>query len=756
MGQVFRALDTKLNRPVAVKFLPEDLADPAARRRFQREAQMASSLNHPHILTVHDVGEFEGRQYLVTEFVDGGTLRDWASETRRTWLEVVELLTGVADALAIAHDARILHRDIKPANILLSKSGYAKLADFGLAKLIEPAAPPDEAPTLTELATMRGLVIGTLAYMSPEQAACQNLDARSDVFSFGVVLYEMLAGRRPFEGATNLEILQQVIEASPQPLPQEIPVEVRQVVQRALAKAPAERYQSMRELAADLRRISRQGGEAQRTKQGNLKWAGVAAALLMAAGASLWIANWNAGSAQRIRSIAVLPLQNLSRDPDQEYLAGGMTEALANGLGQIGALNVISRTSVMRYQGTQKSAPEIARELHVDALVEGSVQRSDGNVLISVQLVDGGDDHQLWAKSYQRATTDVLALQNEVAQAIATEIRVKLTSQEQARLNNARAIRPEAQEAYLRGLYWQDKADPKKFYEFVQQATQKDPNYALAYAALGNAYGVMIYSGMIPEKEAYPKWHDVVNTALRLDDNLAEAHNAFAALLLYHDYKFHDGEREFRRALELNPNLADAHIFLADDLVVLGRLDEAVAEIRRAVQLNPYSVLANSRLAQDLFFANRFDEAADVSQAAVELMPGYSHWILGLVSEQKGNTDRAITEYQEALKSAGGDPDLRTWIPADLAHAYAISGKRQEALQILSQHMQLSNLIRVDPAAFSIIYVGLGDKDHAMEWLAKGYDDRPSTAMRLNVDPRLAPLRPDPRFKEFVRKLGLE
>jgi tetratricopeptide (TPR) repeat protein len=389
----------------------------------------------------------------------------------------------------------------------------------------------------------------------------------------------------------------------------------------------------------------------------------------------------------------------------------------------------------------------------VDALVEGSVQRSNGTVLINVELVDASSDHQLWARSYQRATTDFLSLQNEVAQAIASEIKVKMTSQEQARMNAPRPVRPEAQEAYLRGIYWQDKADPKKFYEYMQQAIQKDPRYALAFS---DAYGVMIYSGMIPEKEAYPKWRDAVATALELDDNLAEAHRASAALLLYHDYKWSDAEREFRRALELNPNLVDAHLWLADGLVAVGRLDEAVVEARRAVQLNPYSVLANSRLAQNLFFARRFDEAVDVSRGMLELAPGYGHWVIGLVNEQKGDLNSAITEYQEAIKFAGGNPDLKTWVPASLGHAYAIAGKKAEALRIVSELTELSSLIRVDPGVFAIVYAGLGDKDRAFEWLTKGYDDRPSTAMRIKVEPRLESLHSDPRFDDFVKKMGLE
>ena len=380
---------------------PPNLADATARRRFQREAQTASSLNHPHILTVHDAGEIDERQYLVTEFVDGGTLRNWASIQKRGWRQIVELLVGVADGLATAHDAGILHRDIKPENILVANNGYAKLADFGLAMLADEGGSATRA--ITEHVTGPGMVMGTIAYMSPEQAAGKPLDARSDIFSFGVVLYELLAGERPFAGATDLEVLQAVIHGIPHPLPRETPSGLRVVVEKALEKDPAERYQSMREMVVDLRRLMRQSDEisAPHTRPvSRMAWTLVAAAgMLLIAGVAAW-KFWPTARPHQVRSLAVLPLRNVTRDPDQQYFADGMTDALTTGLAQVSALNVIARTSAMRYQGTQKTTPEIARELNVDAVVEGSVQRSGNRVLITAELVDGSNDHHLWAKSY--------------------------------------------------------------------------------------------------------------------------------------------------------------------------------------------------------------------------------------------------------------------------------------------------------------------------------------------------------------------
>ena len=383
MGRVYRALDIKLSRPVAVKLLADDLVDPAARRRFQREAQMASALNHPHILTVHDAGDFEGRQYLVTEFVDGGTLKDWAKRDKRTWREIVELLVGIADGMATAHDAGILHRDIKPANILVTKSGYAKLADFGLAKLVEPAD-SDITSTLTEGRTRPGMVLGTIAYMSPDQASGQKLDARSDIFSFGVVLYELLSGQRPFTGSTDLELLQNIIHGAPQPLGGEIPEALRAAVEKALAKDRGERYQSMHDMVVDLRRLVRLSGEESVARPARVRrpWAAAAAALVLVGGAALWKFAPNRGPSQ-IRSIAVLPLDNFSRDPEQEFFADGMTEQLITDLSKIGSLRITSRTSVMRYKEKRKPLPEIARELNVDVVIEGSVLRVGDRVRIT-------------------------------------------------------------------------------------------------------------------------------------------------------------------------------------------------------------------------------------------------------------------------------------------------------------------------------------------------------------------------------------
>jgi serine/threonine protein kinase/Tfp pilus assembly protein PilF len=727
---------------VAIKFLLND--DTQARRRFQKEARMASSLNHPHILTVHDAGDIDGRLFIVAEFVDGGTLKEW----RGTWRQAIELLTGVADGIATAHAAGILHRDIKPANILITKGGYAKLADFGIAR----STPAGTNETVTATA----LVMGTVPYMSPEQASGRHVDARSDIFSFGVVLYEVLAGRRPFSGNTNLEVFHAIVHNAPPPLGGDVPPELIAMVAKALEKDPEHRYQSMKEMVADFRRLTHQSQVTIAAPKPRFRWKWAAAVLVLVlilvlvGGITAW-RFWPRAESHHIRSIAVLPLRNISRDPDQQYFADGMTEALTTGLAQLSELTVIAKTSTMRYQGTQKSTPEIARELNVDALVEGSVQRSGDHVLITAELIDGPADRHLWAKSYERDVRDALALQNEVAQAIASEIHLKLTPAEQSRLVLQRSINPEAQEAYLRGLYWNDKGDTGKSFAYLEDATKKDPNYAPAYAALSTTFPSMIYARGLPMKEAYPRWRAAVSRAVELDDGLAEAHVALGFLLHHHDWNWTEAEREFKRAIQLNPNLAEAHLWYSTDLQSLGRVDEAIVESARAMQLSPYSIVANSDYGQYLISAGQFPKALEQARKMLDLAPPTGHDLMGLAYEQMGDLSRAIAEYQIEVRDRN-----RFFVSlTDLAHAYAVAGDKPQALKLLAELQELSKRRIVDSFEFAIVYAGLGDKDRAFEFLDKGYDERPSNLESLKFEPRMNPLRSDPRYQELLLRMGL-
>ena len=721
MGVVYSALDTKLQRPVAIKFLSEAVADAASRRRFQREAQMASSLNHPHILTVHDLGEFEGRQYLVTELVDGGTLKEWARAERRTWRQVVELLTGVADGLAAAHAAGILHRDIKPQNVLVAKNGYAKLSDFGLAKLFDAADAATVAETMTR--TRPGVLMGTVAYMSPEQASGKPVDARSDIFSFGVVLYELVAGRQPFSGPTTLEVLERIQHRPHDPLGAESPLALRNIIDKALEKDPAERYQSMRELVVDLRHVTRRTGETRvpAAKRSRLRS--------------------TATDMPRIRSLTVLPLQNLSRDPDQEFFSDGTTEAMISNLAQIHDLVVISRTSAMRYKGTTKTMSQIGRELDVDAIVEGSVQRVGGRVRITAQLIRAANAKILWAREYERDAADVLKLEAEIARTIAQEIQAHLTPEEAGRLASARRISPDAREAFLLGRYHQlkeNEADIRQAIAYFQRAIQLQPDYAAAHAQLSQASIGFRTIGFTADEGAS---RTAAAKAIELDPNLAEAHDAMAAIK-FSDWDWAGGEQETRRAIALNPESGRGLSIL---LSIAGRHAEAIALSEHTLKMDPLSSQAQYVHGGFLLFARRYEDALAPIKRAIELEPrNYTARImLGVTYEALGRPQEALAVFDR--------PEFRD--SPYIADAYARLGRRDEALRVLNGLAKRGG--GPDLLTMAIAYVALGDKERAFEWLTKAFDQRSGFVPFANIMPAFDPIRSDPRFKALVARLNL-
>jgi serine/threonine-protein kinase len=747
MGDVYRACDSKLGRDVAIKVLPPLFSTDADRlARFDREARTLASLNHPHILTVHDIEHVDGRPYLVTEFVDGGTLKTWALSETRTWRQTVELLVGVADGLAVAHAAGIVHRDLKPDNILISRHGYATLADFGLARLFEAddGAPP---PPAEAVRTQSGLIVGTIAYMSPEQAAGKPANTRSDIFSFGVVLYEVLSGRHPFVGTSELEVLQRVQHHPAEPLGEEIPPALRTVVEKALEKNPADRYQTMRDLVVDLRRLVRQGSDI-RTRATSHSRRGISLAavafLVVALGAAvLWRmrANATTGDAPRIRSMAVLPLQNLSRDPDQEFFSDGTTEALISNLAQIHDLDVIARTSVMRYKGTTKTVPEISRELGVDAILEGSVQRVDGAVRITVQLIRGSTGKHLWARQYERDAADVLKLEAEVARTIAQEIQAHLTPEEAGRLASTRQINPDAHEAFLLGRYHRNKIileEQRQAVPYFERAIQLQPDYAAAWAGLSRALWGLRLNGVTnvdgPMRAAAAK-------AIALDPNLSEAHSAMA-LINVADWEWAGAEQEARRAIALDPDVDSP---LAILLHITGRHAEAIALDERAVRLNPLSAEAHRGLGNTLFWARKYEDAVPHLKRAIDLEPRH----LGAMSIL-GSAYVALGRPQEAL-AVLDRPEFRE--TPKIADLYARLGRREDALRVLNGLVKREGAL--DLQLMAIAYFSLGDKDRGFEWLTKAFDQRSGFISMANVSPAFDGVRSDPRFKALVARLKL-
>jgi len=752
MGEVYGARDTRLNRPVAIKFLSEAWADAVGRRRFQREAQLASALNHPHILTVHDVNEFEDRQYLVMEFAGGGTLRGWASAQKRTWQEIADLLTGVADGLAAAHQAGILHRDIKPENILVTANGSAKLADFGLAKVMRGVA-TDAISTLTTGKTRSGIVLGSIAYMSPEQAAGKPLDARSDVFSFGIVLYEMLAGRRPFSGETYLEVLHAIAHADPLPLSQDVPIAVRVIVEKALEKDPANRYQSMREMVVDLRRLSRQNVETAASKPRKSRvwmWAATAI-LIVASGIALWRTAARGTGSQQIRSIAVLPLRNLSGDPNQEFFSDGATEELISTLGQLHAFDkVISRTSVMHYKGTTKSLPEIARELGVDALMEGSIERSRGRIRIRAELISAADT-QIWSKAYDRDGSDLLGLEAEVASAIAEEIRLTVTPQERARLAHVRKINPAAQEEHLLGRYYGSRAlNPENLREAIrhyQKAIEIAPDFAAPYAGLADAWQTLEGVGGAGLHEAREKARKAALKAIELDPDLADAHLAMNSAAFLAGELPRAGD-ELQKALDLDPNNANVRLTRCGMFRLLGRVTDAVAECQRAAMLDPMSPTIQGVVGGQLCLLRKFELAVPRLRRSIELDPQNpgAYNLLAESYEMTGNLPEALKQEQQAERIGG-----ISFAP-ELGRLYALLGRKKDALQVLERVTKAGAANSVANADFelALLYFALADKDRGFEQLSKALVGRPDFFSYLENEPRFDSVRSDPRLQALI------
>jgi len=767
MGIVYRALDLKLNREVALKLLPQELmADSERKRRFIQEARAAAALDHPHIATVHEIDEAEGETFIVLELIRGEKLRDVLNARRLSVARYLELATEAAEGLARAHERGIVHRDLKPANIMVTEDGHAKIIDFGVAKLVEPLPrEASELETRPQGGTTPGVVMGTASYMSPEQVRGEDVDPRSDIFSFGSVLCEMLGGRAPFERRSGIETVNAILN-DPAPgllslgtgVSPEALSNLQRIVDKCLGKDAAERYQTMKDLAVDLRSVRRKleaaGQVGARPKRLRLAWTltGVAAAgVLLVVALKLGLREGQ--SLSGIESIAVLPLENLSRDPDEEYFVDGMTEALITDLAKIGALQVISRTSVMQYKDARKPLREIARELDVDAVVEGSVLRVGDRVRITAQLIHAETDRHLWAESYERDLRDVLAVHSEVAQAIAREIEVKLTPQEKSRLATVRPLVPEAHEAYLRGRhYWNQRTEEgmRKALDYFQQAIEKDPGYAIAFSGLADSYTMLAFFGFAAPNEMGPRAWAAAMKALEIDETLAEAHaSASTTWVFERDWKA--GEEQLKKALELNPSYATAHSWYAHLLTALGRPEEAIARRRQAQRLDPFSPIISAAIGWDLYAAGFYDEATKQALKTLEAFPDFwiAQWVLGISYVQQGKLDEAL----DVLEHAAVSEENSNLIGA-LGHAAAVSGDRVRAIGILDQMLERSKTRYVSAYDIALVFQGLGDTEKTFEWLEKAYKERAGWLFMVNVEPRFSSLRSDPRFRDLVRRMN--
>jgi len=774
MGTIYKAEDTRLGRFVALKFLPQEYAkDHQAVERFQREAQAASALNHPHIYTIYDVGEHEGQPFIVMELLEGETLKERMTRALPSE-QVIELGVHIADALEAAHAKGIIHRDIKPSNVFITERGSAKVLDFGVAKLAgqpklerQEAAPglvPD-ADSQTDL-TKVGVAVGTLGYMSPEQVSGAKVDGRADVYSLGVVLYEMATGRAAVFG----DIAGLTPEAGGGQK-EGVPAELGRIIRKAAEDDPNLRYQSMADLHTDLVRLRRDTGSAHlggglmqerifpagpRGHVVSLAVGGTLAAALMV---MLWLAAgwWNArqggGEAGAIESLAVLPLQNLSGNPEEEYFADGMTEALITNLSKISSLRVISRTSTMRYKKTTKSLAEIAKELNVQAVVAGTVLRAGDRVRITAELVEVATQEQLWAESYERDLGDVLELQREVARAVANGISITLTPEDRVRLEAGAAVDPAAYEAYLRGrYYWNQRTEAgiRRSLEYFQEAIERDPDYAPAHSGLADAYSLGMEYGYLPAGENRQRSRSAALQAVELDQALPEAH-ASLAMVFASEWNWQGGEEEFRRALELNPNYATARHWYSIHLAAMGRLEEALAEMEKAVALDPGSLQGEVWLGTCLLYLRRHNDAIAQLKKAAAMDPEYfnSYYWLGQAYEAKGAYEEALAAYEKAA-ALSDTPHQR----ATLAHGYAMAGRRTEAQRILRELERLSRTTYVSPYDIAVVRLGLGENERAMDLLETVYQEYPENLRHLKVRPWFDPLREDPRFQALLRRMN--
>ena len=750
MGIVYKAEDTKLRRQVALKFLPTELtSDPDAKERFVHEAQAASALNHPNICSIHAIGEYEGRQFIDMEFVEGKTLTALLREKELSLNDVLEMAIQIGEGLNAAHKKGIIHRDIKPDNIMLADDGPVKIMDFGLAKL-------GGASKLTKTHS----TLGTLFYMSPEQVQGLEVDQRTDIFSLGAVLYEMVAGRRPFRGEHEAAVIYSILNESPEPMARyraNVPDALSRVVEKALLKDRDHRYQHVDDMIADIKSIKlilAPGSHQVETKPQIRKRKRLAlygGVIFLLAAALLTVLNLIPKHAVTIDSIAVLPLENLSHDPEQEYFSDGMTEALITELSQISALKkVISRTSVMVYKGARKPLPEIAHELNVSAIVEGSILRAGTKVRVSVQLIDASADKHLWAKNYEREMKDILALQGEVAQAIAREINLTLTPKDETRLRSARQIDPKAHERYLKGRYFWNKRtgkDLQKAAECFSDAICIDSGYALAYSGLADCYNLLPFYGDMRPKEAYPKARAAVLRAISIDSTLAEAATSLAYYLFSYEWNWREAELEFKRAIELNPRYATAHHWYSVFLSSMKRFTEGLQEIQKAQELDPLSLIVNANYGDILFRAHRYDDAILQYRKTLEIDSTFSPAITGLAETyfQKHMYREALAIYPDWMRWLGKIPIL------------VALGRTEEARDILSEVVKESQRTYFRNDAIAVAYLGIGDVENALDFLEKGVQERePQLPEDLNVNPYWDLLRKNPRFIALLKVIGFE
>jgi serine/threonine-protein kinase len=811
MGEVYLAEDTHLERRVALKVLLPEVADDEERvRRFVQEAKAASALNHPNILTVYEIGHSEDLRFIATELIKGETLRDRLRGEPLTLRETLDVALQVAAALNAAHDAGIVHRDIKPENIMLRDDGVAKVLDFGLAKLSEKRSETisSEDVTRVHVKTSPGLVLGTVAYMSPEQARGKEIDSRSDIWSLGVVIYEMLTRRTPFAEETTSDAIAAILTKEPAPLERNTPPELQRIIRKSLQKKADERYQTVKDFQLDLKHLKRElefseqlersrisgftkssnvttnqmseaatgmqpaaastlnGLSSQRSgyligeiKNHKLGVAVGLTVLLATIGLGYWFVTKRGANTRQIESIAVMPFVNESRNADVEYLSDGMTETLIGSLSQLPNLNVKARSLVFRYKSKDIDPRTIGKELSVQALLNGRVVQRGDDLTLYLELVDAQTGDRIWGDQYNRKQTDLISLQSEIAIDVSQKLKTRLSGADEQKLTKKYTENAEAYQLYLQGRFFVNRRTSEslqKAIEYFNQAIAIDPNYALGYAGLADSYLLLglpdAITGALSPRDSLPKARAAAERALKIDSSVGEVYFSLGQV----KSKEHDwagAESDFHRGIGLSPNYPIGLLYYAIYLATLGRQDEAVKEVRRAQELDPLSLPINCSVVYVLYFGRQYDEAITAGKKTLEMDAAFplTHQRLGLAYVQKKMYREAIAEFQQAANNSNRAP----LAIVSLGQAYAVSGNKVEAQRVLAELKDISQRRYVSPYSVAIIYAGLGEKEQAFQWLQKANDERNTELVFLKVDPRLDPLRDDPRFHELLGTVGI-